>query len=585
MKRPRKLFSSLALFTVTAVAGLFLSGCSSCCNNDSWCNPQPCVQSCSPNYCCPQPVQGPCQPNYRSDCCNLNYNTKLQLSQAYGDAPASFNANYAPSTPLAVASSCGPSGCGPCAPVSTPVCAPCAPCTPACDYNVVTINTDLIRITKRLPSRVDLNREFVLEITATALDNASNVVLTETLPDGINFVASDPGATAAGNRITWNFDSIRKGQSATIQVRLMPTQCGEVCGCTTVTAVPFICAPVFVGCPCVVCKKTGPARVNCNEPVDFTITVTNTGTAVAKDVLVTENLPPEVEHASGQRVLKFPLGDLCPGETKQICVRVKALTRCVRVCNTITTTSSNCEGSGCECCLDICQNVVSIRKSGPCEQYICKNAEYQIVIKNEGDNVLHNVVVTDYAPAGTAIVMAPGANISCNTATWCVGSLNPNEEKTFTLKLTTQTCGTYCNKASVRASDGCGADTQVCTTWKGCSGITMCVTDCEDPVCVGNFDTYKVTVRNQGVVADKNVAIVANFSPELQPISGSGPTACSVSGQTVTFKAIPALGAKQVAEYIIRAKAVAPGDARLKVSLTSDFLTKPVVDEESTQVY
>jgi uncharacterized repeat protein (TIGR01451 family) len=580
MIRPRKLFSSLALMTAATVTSLFMSGCNRCCEYDS-CAPAPCVQSCAPVSCAP--VCDPCGPGYRTNSWNLGYNTKLSLSQGYSHGPVNSGSFCAPCQPA-------PTPCTPCAP--EPVCAPCAPaCAPACTpapeecANVVTINTDLVRITKKYPPRVDLNQDFVLEMTATALDNASNVVITETLPAGIQFVRSEPNTTASGDRLTWTFDSIRKGQCKTVHVYLKPTQCGEVCGCTTVTAVPFICAPVFVGCPCITCKKTGPARVNCNEPVDFMITVQNTGTAVARDVLVTENLPPEVEHASGQRVLKFPLGDLQPGETKQICVRVKALTRCIRVCNTITTTSSNCEGASCECCLDICQNIVTITKSGPCEQYICKNAEYQIVIKNEGDNDLHNVVVTDYAPNGTTIVAAPGANISCNTATWCVGVLKANEEKSFTIKLTAQTCGTYCNKASVRASDGCGADTQVCTLWKGCAGITMCVTDCEDPVCVGNFNTYKVTIRNQGVVADKNVQIVANFSPELQPISGSGPTASSVNGQVVTFKAIPALGAKQVAEYTIRAKAVAPGDARLKVSLTSDFLTKPVVDEESTQVY
>ncbi len=475
-----------------------------------------------------------------------------------------------------------PEACAP-APVCPPVCPPPAP---ACDDSrVVTINTDLIRITKKYPPRVDLNQEFVVEMTAYALDNASNVVITESVPSGVTYVKSDPSASANGDRLTWTLDSLRKGQTKTFRLWLKPTECGEICGCTTATAVPYICAPVFVGCPCITCKKTGPARVNCNDPVEFMITVTNTGTAVARDVLVTENLPAEVEHASGQRVLKFPLGDLQPNETKQICVRVKALTRCVRVCNSITTTSANCQGSACECCLDICQSIISIRKTGPAEQYICKNADYQISIKNEGDNILHDVVVTDMAPNGTCIVMAPGASISGNVASWVVKCLNPNEEKSFNIKLTAKTCGVFCNKASVRASDGCGSDTELCTTWKGCSGITVCVCDCEDPICVGSCNTYKITVRNQGVVADKNVTIVATLSPELQAINGSGPTACSVAGQTVTFKPIASLGPKQVAEFIVRAKAVSPGDARVQVELTSDFLTKPVHEEESTQVY
>lgn len=566
MQNPLKL-AKVALFAATAALSLFLTACSSCGNScNTSCQPTTCYESCAPT--CAPACPTPCGSNWSS-----------------GTVRGSLAFNNMQSTNVNMQTA-AQNSCGPCGPVesNSNACAPKTPAVTGCS-NVVTVNTDLIRITKRYPEAVELNQEFAVEMTATALDNATNIVVTETIPAGLSYVRADSGVSAQGGNAVWTIDTLRKGQCKVVKVWFKATKLGELCGCTTVTAVPYICAPVFVGQACITCKKTGPSRVNCNDDVEFMITVTNTGTAVARDVLVTENLPAEVEHASGQRVLRFPLGDLQPKETKQFCVRVKAKTRCVKVCNKITTTSSNCEGSGCECCLDICKSIVSIRKSGPGEQYICKNADYQIVIKNEGDNVLHDVVVTDNAPQGTMIVQAPGANISGNNATWCLRTLNPSEERVFNIKLTSKTCGTYCNRASVRAADGCGADTELCTNWKGCSGITMCVTDCEDPVCVGNCNTYRVVVHNQGVVPDANVTITGTFSGELQPISGSGPTACTVNGQTVTFKPIVSLGPKQTAEFLIRAKAVSPGDARLKVQLMSDFLTKPVTDEESTQIY
>jgi uncharacterized repeat protein (TIGR01451 family) len=315
------------------------------------------------------------------------------------------------------------------------------------------------------------------------------------------------------------------------------------------------------------------------------VTVKNVGNGVARCVLVTENLPREVEHASGQRVLKFPLGDLQPGECRQIPVRVKALTRCVRVCNTVTTSSSNCETVSCDCCLDICKSIVKIQKSGPCEQYICKIAPYQITIHNEGDNVIHNVIVTDNAPQNTTIVKAPGANVCGNRAVWTVPCLNPGESKTFNINLSSQTCGVACNQATVKAADGCGDQAELCTTWKGCSGITACLTDCEDPVCLGQTAFYKLNVRNQGTATDRNVTVTFRFDDKLAPISGSGPTSATVSGNTVTFKAIPCLAPKQSAEFTVRAKSVGAGDARVKAELTSDFLTSPVTEEESTQIF
>ncbi len=565
MQTPRKLVR-MALFAATAALSLFVTACSSCGNScNTSCQPMMQYENCAPT----------CETVRPTSCGNTssgNIRSPFAIAKEQVNHLSVKTGSYHPITP------CGPSpsDCGPCAP-KTPAVSGCS--------NVVTINTDLIRITKRYPEAVELNQEFAVEMTATALDNATSIVITESVPKGLMFVRADSGVSSRATEAVWTIDSLRKGQSKVIKVWFKATELGELCGCTTVTAVPYICAPVFVGQACLTCKKTGPSRVNCDDEIEFMITVSNTGTAVARDVLVTENLPAEVEHASGQRVLRFPLGDLQPKETKQFCVRVKAKTRCVKVCNKITTTSANCEGSGCECCLDICKSIVSIRKSGPGEQYICKNADYQIVIKNEGDNILHNVTVTDVAPAGTQIVMAPGANVSGNNAVWSLRTLGANEEQVFNIKLTSKNCGTYCNKALVRASDGCGADTELCTVWKGCCGITMCVTDCEDPVCVGQCNTYRVIVHNQGVVPDLNVSITGLFSAELQPISGSGPTACTVNGQTVTFKPIASLGPKQTAEFLIRAKAMSPGDARLKVQLMSDFLTKPVTDEESTQIY
>ncbi len=570
-------------FGIAAIASfaLLLTACNQC-NDWSQCCPQPATQCC-PTTCCPTTAMNG----------GVGARGFMGLAQTTDEGEEGKTVGFArsfgfaqtlsakASSNIVVAQGCAP--CDPCAPGSNAVAR-----TPssACRTNVVTINTDHVRVTKQYPAgMVDLNQEFPIVYTVTALDNAENIQVTETIPSGVVYVRGDVNGAASGDSVVWTIDSLSKGQSKVIRTWFKATQVGQICGCTTVTATPCISACICVGEACIECSKTAPPKINCDDWFEYTITVKNTGTAVARDVVVTENLPSEVEHPSGQRVLRFNLGDICPKECKQFNVRVKAKTRCIHVCNTITTTSSNCESSSCECCVDICKQIVSIRKSGPAEQFVCKNADYQLVIRNEGDNPLHDVVVTDFAPQGTCIVSAPGASLSGNTATWCCKVLNPGEERVFNIRLTARNCGVYCNRASVRAADGCGTDTELCTTWKGCSGITMCVTDCQDPICVGECNTYKIVVVNQGSVPDTNVSIVANFSPELLPISGCGPTCATVSGQTVTFKPIASLPAKQTAEFTIRAKGVSSGDARLKVDLMADFLTKPVTDEESTQVY
>lgn len=646
MKRATKLLSSLALSTATALTALIISGCNRCCDYNDSCYPNSynCAPQCNTGYGCNNYGNG----YYRRASHTTDFSSKFQLNRkptytydgnyatdynqgngydynqgGYGCDTGSCDQSYAP----AQDNSCNPCQVGDdrrmdrrddrrfdrrddrrddrrmdrrdqdysCAPVCAPVkndCAPvCAPvnqpvnnCAPVGDA-VATIKNDQVVITKRYPSKIDLGTEYMVELQVKAIDNASNVVITETLPKAATFVRSEPSANNNGGNVSWTVDNLHKGSVKTIRFWLRADCEGELCGCTTVTCCPMICVGTFVGKACLVCKKTGPDRVNCDDNVEFQIHVQNVGTAVAKNVLVTENLPAEVQHASGQRVLRFPLGDLQPKECREIRVNVKALTRCIRVCNKITTTSANCEATGCECCLDICKSIVSIQKTGPCEQYICKVAPYEITIRNEGDNVLHNVVVTDIAPAGTTIVKAPGASINCNRAVWTVPCFNPGETKSFCLNLTTQTCGTYCNRATVKASDGCGNETQLCTNWKGCAGITACISDCKDPLCLGETNTYKISVRNQGTAADKNVSVNVIFDDKIQPISGSGASPATVCGRTVSFRPIPCVGPKQSLEFIVKAKSVAPGDSRVKAEIKSDALDTPVTEEESTHVY
>jgi hypothetical protein len=73
------------------------------------------------------------------------------------------------------------------------------------------------------------------------------------------------------------------------------------------------------------------------------------------------------------------------------------------------------------------------------------------------------------------------------------------------------------------------------------------------------------------------------IAAELAPVSATGDG--TISGQTVTFPAVPRLAPKEAVSYKIVAKGVKAGDGRTRFELTSDMLTAPVTAEESTHVY
>jgi len=115
--------------------------------------------------------------------------------------------------------------------------------------------------------------------------------------------------------------------------------------------------------------------------------------------------------------------------------------------------------------------------------------------------------------------------------------------------------------------------------------ILVEIVDLEDPLITGEETTYKISVQNQGTKEDRNVAVTVKFPKELNPLSADGSSPGTIKDTVVTFKPYAALASKETLTYTIKAKAAQVGDGRIKLSVKSDFLTTPVVEEESTHVY
>ena len=103
---------------------------------------------------------------------------------------------------------------------------------------------------------------------------------------------------------------------------------------------------------------------------------------------------------------------------------------------------------------DLLLRDVKIAKTGPKEQTLGKNADYQITVTNEGDLPLTNVIVSDSAANSTSIVSANGATVRGNQAVWKLKELKAGEKVTFGITLTTCTPGCVTNRATVNTYEG-----------------------------------------------------------------------------------------------------------------------------------
>lgn len=431
-------------------------------------------------------------------------------------------------------------------------------------------------MTKTMPPEATLGGEFAADLNITAQGCAGNVVIRDVIPDNASYVRSEPAATVEGNQLIWKIGNMEAGQNIRAKVWFKAEKEGTIVNCASVSADPRVCAATFVGKPVITIDKTGPATALLGADVTYNFVVKNTGTTIARSVVITDAVP---EGLSGQPVT-INVGDLAPGQSKTGSATFKT-TRGGKVCNTATANSSNAGKVSDEVCTTVLVPGLKVEKTGTKDQIMGRNADYEIVVSNTGDTTLNNVIVTDTAPVGTSIVNAPGATVAGNKATWTIASLAPGAKQTQSIKLTSQVAGTHCN--TVTASSGSLNDSaQACTVWKGIAAVLLEMVDNPDPIQVGETTTYTIKITNQGFANINNIKVAYMSDAETTPVSSPQGT---VAGENVTFPPVATLAPKQVITYTIVVKGVKVGDSRNKVVLNADELRTPVEEEESTTVY
>lgn len=562
----RKQLGILASLVFLGVSALLWTGCSNCCKDT--CS-QPCEPICQPECpppckpVCPAPCKPVCPPVCEEPC-----------------APP-----CAPPCPAPCPAPCKPVCAPPCKPVCAPPCEPpCVRCAPRlkpcvhgpsgqCSCNGVTV-------TARNPNMCMLGDQYPLDVEVTACCDVCDVVLTTKLPEGVTFLRSTPEAKVDGRIVTWDFGSINKGQTICGKIWLKCEREGDICTCFCVQATPVAFCALLCAKPVLTCEKCGPAEVCPGDPIEYTITVSNIGTCTAKEVVVVDNLPDGVDHASGQKTLNFRLGDLEPCQSKKVNICATACKR-GKVTNVAIASACNANQTSCQATTCICCCAVECQKVGPKEVPVGQNADYQITVTNTGDKTLHEVVVTDTAPSATAIVAAPGAKVCDKQAVWKLRELKAGEKMTFNTTLTTCTPGFFVNRATVTTCEGCNGCCEAGTQWKGRPALDTCVESSENPICVGETTRFRIVVTNKGQEYDSNVNVVATFPSGLTPVNASGATAGQINGQTVNFAPIANLAPRQTLEFYVTVKATSAGDLRPKIQVSSDFIKNPITEEES----
>ena len=447
----------------------------------------------------------------------------------------------------------------------------------------------IVVLTKQMPATTTLDAEFTYTITAKNVSDlpVGNVVVTELVPANLKILGTSPNAEINGSIITWSIPKLDAGQSATLGVNAKAT--GEDCAqtCATVKYDLLACAAVQITQPSLKLTKKAPAEVLKCESIPVQLTVTNTGTGVAKDVVVTDTLPEGLVAPSGKDELVFSAGDLGAGQSKTFNVTLTAEDTGKFVNKAVAESSSGLKADA-STTTTVTEPILTITKSGPERRYLGRSVSYDITVANTGDANATNLVVKDTLPSGVTDIVASGnGKVASNSSdvTWNFAALKPGETKKLSVSYKPTKIGTISDVASATAKCAEGVDAKVETLIAGIPAVLLEVIDVDDPVELGGTTTYVITATNQGSAVGTNIAITAELEDNEQYVSSSGATTGTHDNGVIKFAPLSRLAPKAKATWRVVVKAVEAGDVRFKVIMNTDQITRPVQETESTHLY
>ncbi len=449
--------------------------------------------------------------------------------------------------------------------------------------------TSAILLERTMPSEVTAGSEFSYDMKVCNLTNMtlSGVTLKDACMANATFVASNPPVSAGTplKDMTWSLGDLKAGECKTVKVTVKPTGTGEVTSCATVTYNSLLCQNTVVVQPALaITKQITPEALIC-DPITMTVEVKNTGSGLARNVKITDNLPAGLTTVDGKNQITLDAGTLAAGQSKPFTVQLKAAKTGKYEGAASAMADGGLKADSNKVATVIRQPALALECKATGQVFFGRDVTFDFTLRNSGDAPCNATVSIPVPTNATFVRASDGGAASGTNIVWNFGALPASGSKTFSVTLKPAGMTPVAITASANCPCSQPASTQCSTNVVGIPALLLDGGDDPDPIQIGETTTYTLKVTNQGSANLTNVKLVCTMvdGENMQYVSSTGGGA--LSGTTITFPPIAVLAPKASMTFTVRVKAIKDGQVSFKAEASSTEITRPLIKTETTNFY
>jgi len=463
------------------------------------------------------------------------------------------------------------------------------------------------------PASVGVGQDMTVSLLVVNKGNVASgpVVVRAPVPEGAQYVGSDPPAVVEGNSLVWQVPAVPpkgqhglravlRGQSVGTLTTLASLQSQE--GAKDERSAKVLVLPpeeaklvVSIAGPTEALLNAADRATAPGSPVQLDVTIRNVGTGVARNVLLEAGIAEVLRHDSGIAQIRTTIDAIAPGESKALPLDLRPIKVGAGLVRVVATADGK-PTAPVEHTVNVREGGVGVKILAPQTAMLGKAATWEIEVTN-GPVALQNAVLQARLPAEVDPAgVSTGGQLTGREAAWSFGPLPPGATRRVQVTGVSQR---PTDKALVEARvtgqpgdaqlvSGRGQSVEVYTSAAvpvvGMPALKLQVLDRVDPVAVGDPVEYRIVVANEGTSPVSKVQVTARLPDQVKFVAARGPTTHQQAERSLTFGPIDQLQPGQTATYFIDATAALAGDARLQVQLLGGSAREPLVREESTNI-